>query len=157
MDLYIAKREILENFPKIILGKSLRLLVCVAPVNIALTVAHITFQRPFTGRGVDCMLSLPQSYSVSWTACCLPVGLEKMPLSRFWKCPCWISINVDWYTCNTWKKLIFINLSSLRDHSWTIPWLQSVWKKITEIKFRLKLFLNLLGLFSISFVFYTLN
>ena len=34
------------------MGKSLQLLLlCVAPVNIALTVAHITFQRPFRGGG----------------------------------------------------------------------------------------------------------
>ena len=84
MDLYIAKKEILENFPKIIMGKSLQLLLlCVAPVNIALTVAHITFQRPFRGGRGDCMLSLPRSYNVSWTPGCRPVGLEKMPLSRF--------------------------------------------------------------------------
>lgn len=72
MDLYIAKREILENFPKIILGKSLRLLVCVAPVNIVLTVAQITFQKPFRGGGgtvcchflghiLDCLLPASRS------------------------------------------------------------------------------------------------
>ena len=84
MDLYIAKREILENFPKIILGKSLQLLLCVAPVNIALTVAQITFQRRFRGEG-NCILSLPRSYNVSWTACCLPVGLEKNVIVTFLK------------------------------------------------------------------------
>ena len=52
------------------MGKSLQLLLCVAPVNIALTVAQITFQRPFRGEGglyavtssviqciLDCLLS----------------------------------------------------------------------------------------------------
>ena len=79
-----AKKEILENFPKIILGKSLQLLVCVVPVNyIARDSSSDNISEAFQGGRGDCMLSLPRPYNVSWTACCLPVGLEKMPLSRF--------------------------------------------------------------------------
>lgn len=85
MDLYIAEREILENFPKIILGKSLQLLLCVAPVNIALTVAQITFQRRFRGEG--------ELYTVTSSViqCILDCLL---PASRFGKkCYCHIFEN----------------------------------------------------------------